>query len=159
MATTRQQYEHEYGKKDKSGRRKFVAFFIAFLLTFCVGVWVGYNYYPDIRKLAGRTVRAPLEGVKSVLEGAASFASKEELLGAVESNKDLRPNEKESLMQRIKEAYKVKEEYDGQYKASVEQLWDQARKLYEEAREDGEVTASELRVVVAKLGEATDTAR
>lgn len=157
MANTKQ-YTEQYEKK-KSGRRKFFGFLVAFVVTFCVGAWAGDRYMPDIRRFFGGAARAPLEGMRRVLEGASSFASKEELIGAIDSNEDLDPNEKERLKKQVSEAYRVKDEYDGQYKAGIEQLWDDARKLYEEAKEDGEISGSELRAVVGKLNEATDAAQ
>ena len=157
MANTRNYSEQE--EKKKSGRRKFIGFFIAFIVVFCVGMWVGDSYMADIRRLFGGAARAPLEGMKKVLEGASSIASKEELIGAVDSNEDLDPNEKKRMSEQIAEAYKVRDEYEGEYKAGIEQLWDDARKLYEEAKEDGEITGSELRAVVGKLKEATDAAQ
>ena len=151
-----------YGERDeekKTRRRLVLVVLLLLFVAFCAGIWVGYHYYPAIRKFAGRTARAPLEGMKDVLEDASTFASKEELLGAVEENKDFSPNESKRLMDQIEEAYRVKEEYRGQNKAAVEQLWDDARKLYEEAREDSEISTAELRAVVEKLNEATEAAK
>lgn len=157
MANTRQ-YDEQYSGK-KSGKGKFFGFLLAFVITFCVGVWVGDSYMPVIRQFFGGAARAPLEGMKNVLEGASSFASKEELAGAVDASEDLDPNEKELLKNQIEEAYRVKEKYEGPYKAVVGQLWQDARKLYEDAREDGRISGSELRAVVGKLNEATKAAK
>jgi hypothetical protein len=149
---------NEYEKEKKSRRRLVLVILLLLFVAFCTGMWVGYNYYPAIRKFVGRTARAPLEGMKDVLEGATTFASKEELLGAVEGNEDFSPNEKKRLMDQVEGAYRVKEEYEGPNKATVEQLWDDARRLYEQARENDRISTSELRNVVGKLNEATEAA-
>jgi hypothetical protein len=152
------QYEDRYGKK-KQGRGKLIGLIVAFVLTFCVGVWVGDTKMPWIRQKFGGAARAPLRGAKRIIEGADSFASKEELAGAIDSCEELSPNEKKRLKDEITKACRVKEEYDGEYKATVEQLWEDAGRIYDEGKMDGRLSASELRAVVAKLNEATEAAR
>ena len=156
MANTRE-YDDQRRRYDekKSGKKKLFGFLVAFIVVFCVGLWIGDRYMANIRKWAGMTARKTLEAPGKVLKGATSLASKEELTGAVESCDDLDANEKERLVGKISEAYKTKSSYEGPYRAGVEQLWDDAGRLYDEAREDGEITGSELRGVVGKLTEAT----
>lgn len=149
----------EQREKEKIALWKVFAWLFLFVLVFSAGVWVGDSYMPAIRQFFGRTARAPLEGVRSLVEGASSLASKEELMGAVDSNEELEPNEKADLKKDIARAYEVKEEYDGEYKPAVEQLWKDACRLYDRAREDGTISAEELREVVGKLKEAADAAK
>jgi len=159
LANTKNYQDTQRQQKEKSKTYKFLGILFLFLIVFAAGVWVGDSYMPAIRRGLGRTARAPLEGVKNLVEGATSFASKEELIGAIEDNEDLEPNEKKRLGDDVKKAYEVKENYDGEYKAGVEQLWNDARKIYDKAREDGEMSGSEIRSVVAKLREATEAAQ
>ncbi len=153
MGKTRQQ-ESQY-REEKSRWGKFFAIFIIFILVFAAGVWFGQSeYFPKAKETAARGMRKAIETPKTILEGATAFASKEELTGAIESSKELEPNEKRDLKVKIEKAYEAHDNYDGPERVPFDRLWGEARKEYEEGRKDGNLTGAELRAVVKKLDEA-----
>jgi hypothetical protein len=164
LANTRQ-YEEEQRtqqyRQKKARKRKILAFVVLFLLVFIAGMYVGHNHYPAIRQFFGGAVRAPLEGIQDLAGGASSSAWKEELAGAIDncSDSELDPNRKKRLKKEVEDAFAVRDNYDGRYKAAVEQLWSDARKMYDEGMKDGALDGSELRNVVAKLNEAVEAAK
>ena len=104
MANTKNYQDKRREDQERSNRYKIFGFLFLLIIVFVAGVWVGDNYMPAIRRMLGRTARAPLEGVKNLVEGASTFASKEELQGAIDENEDLDPNEKAEMKKEVEEA-------------------------------------------------------
>ncbi len=160
MANTKEYEERrKTERREKSKFWKFVGYLVLVVVIFVVGMFVGDAYMPTIKGWVSRGAKAPIDTMRGALDSASSLASEKEIKSAVDGCDDLTEREKSGLKEQIAEAYKVKSGYDGENKLQVDVLWQEAHKMFEEARKDGQPSGSDMRAVAGKLGEAADMAK
>jgi hypothetical protein len=157
--TKKHEEQRKTERRDKSGLWKFAGYVVLFLVIFVVGMFVGDAYMPTIKGWVSRGAKAPIDKMRGALDSASSLASEKEINSAIDGCDDITEKEKAELKEQIAEAYKVKAEYDGENKLQVDILWEEAHKMFEEARKDGQPSGSDMRAVADKMKEAAEAAR